>query len=251
MKRLIFILFLVCLAFTAAKSQTISGTVSDYFSKKPLDAVTVQTSSGRYAISDSSGRYLIDVKKNDSVWFSYLNKQTMKYPVDTISHPQNFDVALYVDVRWLPEVKVRTKDYKLDSLENRQIYSKAFNFKKPGLRFSQQPTESNYVPGSVTAGLDLDEIINSFRFKRNRQMLSLQQRLLQDEQDKYIDHRYSKYLVKKLTQLDGKELDDFMSIYRPSYEEVEAMNDLELGYYIEQCYKNYAFLKEHKAATNN
>ncbi len=236
---------------TTAKSQSvISGTVSDYFSKKPLDAVTVQTSSGYYTISDSLGRYSINVKKNDSVWFSYLNKQTMKYSVDTITHPQGFDVALYVDVRWLPEVKVQTKNYKLDSIENRQTYAKAFNYRKPGLRFSPQPTSSSYVPGSVTAGLDLDEIINSFRFKRNRQMLAFQQRLLQDEEDKYIDHRYTRYLVKKLTGLDDKELEDFMNFYRPTYEEVQAMNDIELGYYIEQCYKNYAFLKERKSSSN-
>ena len=79
-------------------------------------------------------------------------------------------------------------------------------------------------------------------------MLSFQQRLLQDEQDKYIDHRYSKFLVKRLTNLEGKELDDFMNFYRPSYEETLAMNDLELGYYIEQCYKNYEYLKEHKTS---
>jgi len=232
---------------TAVKGQmTVSGTVSDYFSKQPLDAVTVETSSGHYTISDSLGRYAIDVRKNDSVWFSYLNKQTMKYPVDTIMHPQNFDIALFVDVRWLPEVKVQTRDYKLDSIENRQTYAKAFNYRKPGLRFSQPTTASSYVPGSVTAGLDLDEIINAFRFKRNRQMLSFQQRLIQDEQDKYIDHRYTKYFVKKLTGLDGKELDDFMSFYRPTYEEALLMNDIELGYYIEQCYKNYLYLKDHK-----
>ena len=243
MKRLIFFLSFICLITAAHGQAFISGTVSDYFSKKPLDAVTVQTTSGRHAISDSLGRYSIDVRKNDSVWFSYLNKQTMKYPVDTIAHPQNFDIALYVDARWLPEVKVQTKNYKLDSLENRQTYAKAFDYRKPGLRFSQSPTTSNYVPGSVTAALDLDEIINAFRFKRNRQMLAFQQRLMQDEQDKYIDHRYTKYLVKKLTNLEGKELEYFMNFYRPGYEEVQAMNDLELGYYIEQCYDNYKFLK--------
>ncbi len=235
----------------SAQSQVaLSGTVSDYFSKMPLDAVTVETSSGHYTISDSLGRYEINTEKKDSVWFSYLNKKTMKYSVDTITHPQSFDIALYIDARWLPEVTVHTKDYKLDSIENRQTYANVFNFRKPGLRFSQNtPSANNYVPGSVTAGLDLDEIINSFRFKRNREMLAFQERLLQDEQDKYIDHRYSKLLVKKLTSLDGKELEDFMNIYRPSYEEVLAMNDLELGFYIEQCYKNYAYLKEHK--TNN
>jgi hypothetical protein len=94
--------------------------------------------------------------------------------------------------------------------------------------------------------LDLDEIINAFRFKRNRQLASFQQRLIQDEQDKYIDHRYTKYLGKKLTGLDGKELDDFMNFYRPSYEQVLMMNDLELGYYIEQCYNNYVYIKTRK-----
>lgn len=231
------------------KAQTVSGVVSDYFSKRPLDAVTVQTSSGRHTVSDSLGRYAIEVTRPDSVWFSYLNKQTMKYPVDTITHPQNFDIALYVDARWLPEVKVRTSDYRYDSIQNRLEYAKVFNFHKPGLKLSQN-SPSSYVPGSLTVGFDLEEIINAFRFKRNRNLLSFQQRLIQDEQDKYIDHRYSKYLVKKLTKLEDKELEDFMIYYRPSYEEVQAMNDLELGYYIEQCYKNYVFIKARQGRSN-
>ena len=179
----------------------------------------------------------------------------MKYPVDTITHPQSFDIALYVDAQWLPEVRVTTKNYKLDSIENRQTYAKGFNYRKPGVRFSQStPSAQSYVPGSVTAALDLDEIINAFRFRRNRQMVAFQQRLIQDEQDKYIDHRYTKYLVKRLTNLDGKELETFMAIYRPSYEDLLLMNDLEFGYYIEQCFKNHQYLKTHKitpAAPNN
>ncbi len=203
-----------------------------------MEAVSVQTSSGHFTISDSIGNYTISVRKNDSLWFSYLNKQTMRYPIDTIAHPESFDIALYVDARWLPEVTVATKNYKLDSLQNRQEYAKAFNFHKPGLKISQS-NPSTYTPGGLTVGFDLDQIIDAFRFKRNREMLSFQQRLIQEEHDKYIDHRYTKYLVKKLTGFDGKQLDDFMNYYRPSYEEVLLMNDLELGYFIEQCYKDY------------
>lgn len=227
--------------------QTISGRISDYFSKKPLDAVSVITSSGHFAISDSLGNYSIAVRKNDSIWFSYLNKQTLKYPIDTIAHPDNFDVALYVDARWLPSVTVATKNYRLDSIQNRETYANVFNYRKPGIRFSQS-NPSTYTPGSLTAGFDLDEIINAFRFRQNREMIAFQQRLIQQEQDKYIDHRYTKFLVKKLTGLDGKQLDDFMNTYRPSYDEVLMMNDLELGFYIEQCYKDY---KQEKNKTNN
>ncbi|SFQ12439.1 peptidase associated/transthyretin-like domain-containing protein [Parafilimonas terrae] len=242
--KLFFPCLFLLLTITVRSQVVISGTVSDYYSKAPLTAVTIQTVQGRHTISDSLGHYSIYVGRNDSVWFSYLNKQTQKYPSDTITHPQNFDIALYVDAKWLPEVKVQTRDYRFDSVTNREAYVKAFNYRKPGIRFSQSsPSAQSYVPGSVTAALDLDEIINAFRFRRNKQMLSFQQRLLQDEQDKYIDHRYTKYLVKRLTKLDSTELNSFMDFYRPSYEELQLMNDLELGYYIEQCYKNYMFLK--------
>ena len=246
----VFILILFLSIYKFSFSQNITGTVSDYFSKKPLEAVTVRTSSGRFSISDSLGKYSIDVNKSDSVWFSYLNKQTVKYPVDTILHPQSFDVALYVDVRWLPDVKVATRNYRLDSLSNRQEYAKAFNYRKPGLRLSESPA-STYVPGSLTAGFDLDEIIDAFKFRRNREALAFQQRLIEQEHDKYIDHRYTKYLNKRLTHLDGKQLDDFMNYYRPSYEETLTMNDLELGYYIQQCYKDYRQRKGRLTDPNN
>lgn len=210
----------------------------DRFSKQPVQLVTVQSSNGRAALSDTLGRYNIVVSEKDSVWFSYLGKQTMKYPVDTIDNTSNFEIALYIDAAWLPEVKVRTSSYKLDSLQNRADYAKYFNFKKPGLK-AVSASPSAYVPGSVTVGLDLDEIINMFRFRRNRQILSLQERLIQQEHDKYINHRFTKYFVTQLTKLTGEKLDRFMEQYRPAYEMLLMMNDIELGEYIQACYKQY------------
>ncbi|HRH49073.1 MAG TPA: hypothetical protein PLP23_09985 [Panacibacter sp.] len=220
-----------------AQNLKLSGTVYDYFSKKPLEAVTVQTTSGLHMITDSSGKFSISVLKKDSVWFSYLSKQTLKYIVDTISNPSNFEIALHVDVAWLPAVKVRNSNYRFDSLTNRLEYAKVFNFRKPGLKLSSPST--TYVPGGATVGLDLDEIINSFRFKRNRQILTMQERLIKEEQDKYINHRFTKYLVQKLTSLKSNELDSFMNIARPSYELIQTMNEIELGYYIQQYFSLY------------
>jgi len=247
------ILFFICVGFILqqnlkAQSIKLSGTVYDHFNKKPLDAVTVQTSSGSKTITDSTGKFAITVTKKDSVWFSFLAKNTQKYPVDTISDPTNFEVALYVAANWLPAVKVRNSNYTFDSLQNRLEYAKVFNFKKPGLKFSSSSSSpSSYVPGSVTAGLDLDELINMFRFKRNRQLLSMQERLIEEEHNKYINHRFTKYLAQKLTSLSGSSLDTFMTMWRPSYELLLTMNDLELGYYIQQCYKLY----EQKNKTDN
>lgn len=220
------------------QAQKLHGTVYDFFSKKPLESVTVQTSSGENTITDSLGKFQITITKNDSVWFNYLSKRTVKYPVDTITNLSNFEIALYVEAAWLPAVKVRSNNYTLDSLQNRIEYAKVFNFRKPGLKFTS-PSPSSYVPGSFTAGIDLDELINSFRFRRNRQLQTMQERLLQQEQDKYVNHRYTKYLVQKLTSLSGAVLDSFITISKPSYELLITMNDIELGYYIQQFYKLY------------
>lgn len=208
-----------------------------------MEAVTVQTASGLHMITDSSGKFSIAVAKKDSVWFSYLSKQTLKYLVDTINDLSNFEIALHVNVAWLPAVKVRNSNYRFDSLTNRQEYAKIFNFRKPGLKLSSSST-STYVPGGATAGLDLDELINAFRFKRNRQILTMQQRLIREEEDKYINHRFTKYLVQKLTGLTGNQLDSFMVISRPSYDLIQTMNEIELGYYIQQYFNIYKHNKQ-------
>ena len=232
------LLIFLCCNFISFAQQKLHGTVYDYFSKRPLDAVTVQTSAGLHAITDSLGKFSITISAKDSVWFSYLSKNTLKYPVDTIRNLSNFEIALYVDAAWLPAVKVQSRNYTLDSIQNRQEYAKVFNFRKPGIQINSA-SPNTYNPGDVTAGLDLDAFINMFRFRRNHQLLTMQDRLLQQEQDKYINHRYTKYFVSKITGLKGNELDSFLELSKPSYELLQTMNELELGYYIEQIYIIY------------
>lgn len=236
------LLVMVCMLLSTAalKAQTfnLQGTVYDYANRRPIDAVSVLCTCGSGTITDSMGHYSIRVSEKDSLYFSYFGKNTIKYPIDTINNVSAFDVGLHVDVKWLPEVKVQTHNYRLDSIQNRRDYAKIFDYKKPGLSISSNRTPT-YIPGSVTAGLDLDALINMFRFRRNRQMLSFQNRLLQEEEDNYINHRYSRRLVKQLTQLEQPELDSFMLAYRPDYDLLQQMNDLELGYYIQLCFKDY------------
>src|SRR5204862_7593737 len=105
-----------------------------------------------------------------------------------------------------------------------------FNYPKPKLR-----TVSPEFRAGV--GFDLDEIINMFRFRRNRNMLSFQKRLLQEEHEKFIDHRFTKALVRRLTNLDGNALDSFMLVFRPSYAFTQIANDYDFQTYIKQSYK--------------
>lgn len=235
--------FIIAQQKTTSPFVTISGTVYDISARRPLEAVAVISTSGRGTLTDSTGRYSLTIRSNDSIYFKLLNKETMKYPVDTIKNTSAFDIMIHVYAQSLPDVKVRNSNYRLDSIQNRKDYGKYFDFKKPGIRLSTTP---GYNPGGVTAGLDLDELINMFRFKRNRSLEALQKRLIQQEQDKYIDHRYSKQFVRKITKLQSPELENFMRIYRPTYELCQLFNDLELGYYIEKCYDQYQLDKSGK-----
>ena len=217
------------------RAQKIQGTVYDISQKIPLPFVSVMTSSGYGTHTDSMGFYSIPVIKNDSIWFSYLEKQTPKYPVQTIANPAAFDISIQISAIELPNVTVIKNSYRFDSLQNRKEYEKIFNYRKPGLRTTSLSPESM----GAGVGVDLDELINVFRFRRNRNMKFIQNWLIKEEQDKYVDYRFNKTFVKKLTSLDGEQLEGFMKFYRPSYEFVVTLNEAEMGLYILACFKEY------------
>lgn len=197
-----------------------------------MSYVTVNSTSGVSTFTNAEGNYKLELTEKDSIWFSYLGKPTIKFPVRTIQNPQQFDISLQVNITTLKEVKIRQRNYRFDSIQNRLDYAKIFDYQKPGLK----TVTPQYGAG---AGFDLDELINVFRFKRNRSMLAFQQRLLQEEREKFIDHRFSKALVRRLTKLDGAALDSFMVIYRPSYTFTKFSGDYDFQLYIKQSFERF------------
>ncbi|HEY6502689.1 MAG TPA: hypothetical protein VIZ28_01825 [Chitinophagaceae bacterium] len=213
-----------------AQSFKIKGNVYDSSRNYVIELVSVLSTSGKGTMTNADGYYEIEVTEKDSIWFSYLNKPTMKFPVLKIANPFAFDISLRINVTVLKEVKVRPRDYKQDSAQNREDYAKVFNYQKPRLTSSVS---------NMGVGFDLNEIINMFRFKRNRNMLAFQERLLQQERDKSVDHRFNKALVRRLTSLTGNELDSFMIIFRPSYEFTMLTSDYDFQQYIKDSYRRF------------
>jgi hypothetical protein len=226
--------FLLILCFTTSIAFTqvrISGTVFDLSKKIGLEAVSVLSTSGQGTITDKTGKYTIIVNETDSIWFSYLNKPTPRYAVQSIQNLANFEISLHVVITTLPEVRIMPRNYRRDSIQNRLDYAKAFDFQKPGIGSSISPD------GGV--GLDINEFINMFKFRRNRRMLAFQDRLLREEEERYIDHRFSRALIIKLTQLRGAELDTFIARYRPTVEFTEFSTDYDFQSYIKNCFVHY------------
>jgi hypothetical protein len=234
MKQSILLFFLLTfVAITSAKAQmrTISGVVYDISGRMPIEAVMVYTKFSSTQ-TDSLGRYLITLQPKDSLTFSLFGKSTQKFALDQIEDQSNFNIMIHVNGFDLPEVRVRNSYYRYDSIQSRMDYAKYFNYNPPGLKMSNQ--QNMFGNGGITIGFDVNEIINMFRFKRNRNAQFLQNRLIYQEQEKYINYRFTKRFVQKLTKLDGPRLDVFMEYCKPSYPTLALLNDLELGYFIQQ-----------------
>lgn len=233
-----FLFFALCLYGGAVSAQfKLKGYVYDSSRNYPMEAVTVITSSGKGAITNAEGYYEIEVTEKDSVWFSYLGKPTIKYAVSKIYDAAHFDISLHINIPVLKEVIVRRRNYRLDSIQNRLDYEKAFNFRRPNL-------ESMTSIGPMGAGIDINELIKLFQFRKNKSMESFRERLLEQEREKYIDFKFNKALVRRLTGLSGADLDSFMIQYRPSYEFLLLTPEYDFQAYIKKSFSEFQRMKK-------
>lgn len=217
----------------ASAQYRVQGTVYDSSRLFPLEAVSVLSTSGGGTFTDANGYYSITVSDTDSLWFSYLGKPTMKFPVAKIGDLSQFNLSLQVRVTVMQDLKIRPRNYRQDSAQNREDYAKAFNFQKPNMG-----TMTNMGPAG--AGIDVNELIRAFQFRKNKSMERFRDRLVAQEQEKYVDYRFSKALVRRLTGLTDTELEKFMNTYRPTYEFTVYSNDYDFQLYIKEAYKMYS-----------
>jgi hypothetical protein len=226
--------FVVFLTGSRAFGQevTIHGTVYNMYRTKPLDGVSVLCTSGRGTATDSNGNYVLVVDLRDSISFSYLGKATMKYAIKDINYYSGFDISLHVDPVELKEIRVMPHNYRDDSIQNRKDYEKIFNYKKPGFKITDGS-------GGLGAGVDLNSLIEMFERNKIERTKAFQRRLVDEEQDKYVDHRFARSVVLKITHLEGDELDSFMVAYRPSYAFCKKATDYDLYDYIKLAVSEY------------
>jgi len=212
----------------------VHGTIYDRSRYFAMPGVSVMSTSGQGTMTDSAGQYRLRVSRKDSIFFSYLGKATVKFPISSVDPNSPMDISLAIAVDSLPLVVVRPKPYRYDSMENRDEYRKVFDY------------EPDYLgQGQGGAGINLDML---FGARRNRQMLALKERLIEEEQDKYVDYRFNRTLVRRITGLNQPALNQFMRMYRPTYDFIiNCENDYEFYRYIRDC--GAYFLRTYKVET--
>lgn len=232
------VIFITLFLFRLAVSAQVQvhGTVYDRSARFGMAGVSVKSNSGGGTVTDSLGRYNIWLPLNDSISFSYQGKSTQKFAVREIRRGRAFDMSLHVDIKTLPTVEVVSKPHthQLDSIENRREYRKIFDFERDYL-----------TAGNGTAGVNLDLLLS---MKKAKRMEQFRRRLEAQEREKYIDYRFNRGLVKRITGLETPALDTFMLQFRPSYEMlIWFENDYEYYRYIrdEGRYFSEIWRREH------
>src|SRR5580692_11841772 len=205
----------------------VSGTVYDKSQKYTMAGVSVLSTSGLGTQTDSTGHYRLRMGLEDSIYFSYLGKTTLRFPAKEINSNQPFNMALAVSIDTLPVAFVRGNNYFLDSLQTRKEYANVFNY---GASYLNNMKTS--ARGGMGVGLNLNMFFNA---AENRRMEAFQDRLVWQEQENFVDHHFSKAIVRHVTGLTSPALDTFMVLYRPTKEFIQSC---------ESEYQYYHYIRE-------
>jgi hypothetical protein len=221
---------------TSTRAQVVmNGKVYEAGTQTALEGVSIiNKNTQKGELTDRFGYFSVDGKVGDSIQVRLLGylPQTLAIPPGSKIVIQN--IFLVIRKFQLQNVQILARpDFKRDSLLNREENAAIFNYKKPTALNATLSTIFHPLSG-------LDNLIHAQKRKR---MENFQDKLQTQEQDRYIDARYTRQLVSSLTNLQGEELETFMKLYRPTFESLQAFTEYDLYIKIKDDYKDYLAFK--------
>ena len=226
----LFTLLLIC-ACLCSYGQTVSGIVTDKKTGKPLTGAWVSTSKANTITSIQGEFSMTLVKAGDTLRVKMQGYKLYALPLN-LANSKNIQVGLEAAIIELNEVHVSAKrDRVKDSLNNRKMFAKEFNASAPKLK---DIIVVSAAPGPLpVAGITIvpSQFIRALTYKHSREY-KFKKVLIRDEQNRYIDSRFSENLVGTITNLKGDSLLNFMDKYRPGMEQIKKMSDYDIRVYI-------------------
>ncbi len=218
-------------------SQTLRGIVIDGETKQPIYlANAVDNASSQSTATDEHGTFAMPVKKGDVISFSYIGYHTIQRlaTTDSVLTISMFPLSVALQEYILhPDYT----PYQKDSAEMAARYSTELN-KKP-IKVSFNPANGGGFSGLI--GAPVQKMSKSY--KQNKKF---KENYKKDQEQKFIDTRYTPELTSALTGFAGDSLAIFMNTYPMEYKFARTATDLELKMWIRQNYKDY--LKPKKPA---
>ena len=227
-KKLSLILFCIFYSGLLLAQQETDGIVYDQSTKQRIAKVYIyNTNSDTGVFSNLKGEFHLKVSSGD-----ILVAAVEGYFPDTLTVRDEAAILIYLkrSSTLLKQVTIVARRSPEELLrERKEDYNTAYSKGDPGSLFSV---------GSTGAGLSIGALY-SLLSKEGKNARYLQEIIERDYQNDIIDYRFTPELVKELTGLKDKDLDDFMMQYRPSYYFILASSDYSLALYIRSSYLDY------------
>ncbi|WP_159729586.1 carboxypeptidase-like regulatory domain-containing protein [Sphingobacterium sp. 18053] len=244
----LWLLLLLLFITNLSSAQDLKGTIKDKYSGEILIGVSIKVAS-RSTYSDSYGNFILSgIKLGDTITFSSIGYREEKYIVDN-SNLDNLVIYMKQTTILLDEVKINSlRSYKADSLKFREEFAKTFNYSKPKFKdifisknySSNVPRHPNQASNSTASLISVDVLSVISMLGKNRTPQSkLQQKLIKEEEEQYLDNTFSKRKVQNLTGLKCDSLQTFMQLYRPNIDAAKYMSDYDIILYIKKSYHEY------------
>jgi len=217
-------------------AQQLRGIVTNAQDKMPV-ANALVTMGKNHVYTDAFGQFSIDNSGNASLIVSHMAFKTYKGMVSKAV--ANLRVALEPIPIALREVNIhvhREEEFKKDSVANRQFYASQFNYTGPKVMdaFTGNPMKQPDELISINPVLLIQALT-----KKSTPEYKFHKALLNNEQADYVNHRFNRGIVSRVTGLKGDTLSAFIIKYRPEYNFVHRSADYEIEVYIKDCYRKF------------
>ena len=210
--------------------QSFMGKIHKKGSSDLLTSVSIQNySRKKYNLSDLGGNFRIQAGQGDTVLFTSAGYKPDTVVVSAYMLAEPFDIYMEPHVVTLAAVQVGSmSNYQMDSIERWKDYE--WVLPKAKIKLMDRERHGDGVGISLSPQIHTDE---------DRQKARLKKRLDEEEQDFYVNFRFSREYVVRLTRFQGDSLQQFMKIYRPTYAFCRDASSQDMLLYVNDSMKKF------------
>ncbi len=203
---------------TSGYAQTyLRGTVSETGSNARLTDVFIRNISNKQlTLGDSKGNYSIRASAGNTIIFS--------------------SPGFVSDTLFLTDMQNKYIQLVPQSIELREVNVRASRKFDPVAEYPEVYSRSKIYPLSPS----------SYFGKEGRDARRLKHYFVREAQERSVDSAFSRSYVGSLVPLKGVQLEDFMTLYRPTYAFLRSNNGESMAVYINDSYKKYQALPADK-----
>ena len=246
---------LVLMTGSYAQRNPYSARVFDGVIYQPLEGASVyNANTQKFAFTDKTGRFTIQVKENDTLFISKSSYRQLVFVVNKNVLQYKDDIFLYYKATMLKEVRIIAinpsyEGFKKDivTLKLPDYYKQAEDVKltewqKANIKYSENPNGNILSLGGTATMSPISFLYEKYNRKAQMQRLYNEMTSYEDELDQ-VQEKYNREVVHNLTGLEGDELLDFMTYCHFSYYDLVRWDQETIVSQVKNKFFNYQYNK--------